>query len=110
MSADGYAGAFAQTDIDKLVAAIDGNYPGWVDGMGPLVLGHEQPELIIKLTNSFLQTSPKLARHFARVTFRYDYRLDLSFLATPTLILQCAHDVIAPLAVGHYLHEQLAYS
>ena len=105
MSADGYAGAFAQTNIDKLLAAMDSNYPGWVDGVGPLVLGHEQPELITELTNSFLQTNPKLARHFARVTSRYDHCLDLSFLATPTLILQCVHDVIAPLAVGHYLHE-----
>ncbi|MGI4887088.1 MAG: alpha/beta fold hydrolase [Janthinobacterium lividum] len=110
VSADGYAGAFAQTDMNELLAAMDGNYPGWVGGVAPLMVGREQPELLTELTNSFLQTNPEVARHFARVTFLCDHRLDLPFLATPTLILQCAHDVIAPLAVGHYLHEQLADS
>ncbi len=110
VSAEGYAGAFAQPDMDELLAAMDGNYPGWVGGVAPLMLGHDQPELIMELTNSFMQTNPELARHFARVTFLCDHRLDLPLLATPALILQCAHDVIAPLAVGHYLHEQLADS
>ncbi|TPG62366.1 alpha/beta fold hydrolase [Hymenobacter nivis] len=110
VSADGYAGAFAQADMDELLAAMDGNFPGWVDGVAPLMVGRDQPELTMELTNSFLQTNPELARHFARVTFLCDHRLDLPFLTTPTLILQCARDVIAPLAVGHYLHEQLSDS
>ncbi|RZK22848.1 MAG: alpha/beta hydrolase [Hymenobacter sp.] len=62
------------------------------------------------MTNSFFQTNPSIAKHFARVTFYADHREDLPFLTTPTLILQCAHDVIAPVAVGTYLHENLADS
>jgi pimeloyl-ACP methyl ester carboxylesterase len=37
---------------------------------------------------------------FARVTFLPDNRRDLPDVTTPTLILQCSEDVIAPSAVG----------
>lgn len=110
VNANGYAGGFAQTDIDELLAAMDSNYHGWAGSMAPVMMGHNQPKLITELTNSFFQTNPEMARHFARVTFLCDHRLDLPFLTTPVLILQCAYDVIAPLAVGRYLHEQLADS
>ena len=62
------------------------------------------------MTDSFRFTSPELGRHFARVTFLYDHRLDLPLLATPILILQGAHDAVAPLAGGRYLHELLSNS
>lgn len=107
VNANGYAGGFAQTDINELLAAMDNNYHGWAGSMAPVMMGRDQPELITEMTNSFFQTNPALAQHFARVTFLCDHRLDLPYLTTPALILQCAHDVIAPLAVGRYLHEQL---
>ena len=34
-------------------------------------------------------------------------RADLARVTVPTLILQCAHDAIAPCAVGDYLHAQV---
>ena len=37
-----------------------------------------------------------IAAHFARVTFLSDNRADLPRLQTPTLILQCTDDMIAP--------------
>jgi sigma-B regulation protein RsbQ len=70
----------------------------------------ERPELGDELTNSFCRTNPEIARHFARVTFLSDNRADLPRLRTPALILQCSNDVIAPEAVGAYLHQQLAGS
>ena len=39
-----------------------------------------------------------------------DNRADLPRVATPTLILQCSDDIIAPLEVGHYVHSQIAGS
>ena len=63
--------------------------------------------MVLELTNSFMQTNPEIARHFARVTFMSDHRAELPLLSTPSLILQCAHYVIAPLAVGTYLNQQL---
>ena len=64
----------------------------------------------MELTNSFVRTNPEIAKHFARVTFFSDTRAELGFLTIPTLIVQSAHDIIAPLAVGHYINEQLADS
>ena len=106
-----YAGGFRQQDINELLAAIEGDHHGWSHGFAPVVMGqHEPAELVMELTNSFVRTNPAIAKHFARVTFLSDTRAELGFLTIPTLIVQSAHDVIAPLAVGHYINEQLADS
>lgn len=104
-SAD-YTGGFSRADINELLNALESNYHGWAGALAAAALPGRS-DLIAELTNSFLQTNPELAQHFARLTFRCDHRPDLPFLATPTLILQCAHDAVAPQAVGHYLYEQL---
>ena len=107
----GYAGGFEQKDVSELLAAMEADYYGWSQGISPVMMGpDESPELVMELTNSFVRTNPEIARHFARVTFFSDTRAELAFLTTPTLVVQSAHDVIAPLAVGHYLNEQLANS
>jgi sigma-B regulation protein RsbQ len=41
------------------------------------------------------------------VTFLSDNRADLARVITPTLVLQCSDDLIAPTAVGAYVHAQL---
>ena len=107
----GYAGGFEQKDINELLGAMESDYHGWSHGFAPVMMGQqEHPELVMELTNSFVRTNPEIAKHFARVTFFSDTRTELGFLTIPTLILQSAHDVIAPLAVGHYINEQLADS
>jgi len=50
------------------------------------------------------------AREFARVTFTSDNRADLARVTVPTLVIQCTDDIIAPLAVGQYVHEHIAGS
>jgi sigma-B regulation protein RsbQ len=70
----------------------------------------DRPELGEELTNSFCRTDPEIARHFARVTFLSDNRSDLGRVDTPSLVLQCSDDIIAPLSVGEYVHEHLANS
>jgi sigma-B regulation protein RsbQ len=44
------------------------------------------------------------------VTFLSDNRADLARVGTPSLVLQCSQDVIAPEAVGEYVHGQLPNS
>lgn len=106
-----YVGGFEPADIEELLAAMDANYLGWSAAMGPVIMGHpERPALAQELTASFCRTDPAIARHFARVTFLGDNRADLPRLRQSALILQSAHDVIAPVAVGQYLHRQLAGS
>lgn len=108
---DGYLGGFSRPDIEDLLDSLDSNYLGWSAAMAPVIVGNpDRPELGVELTNSFCRTDPEIAKHFARVTFLSDLRAELPKLQTPALILQCSDDIIAPLVVGEYVHQQLANS
>jgi sigma-B regulation protein RsbQ len=103
-----YVGGFTREDIEGLLESLDSNYLGWSAAYAPAIMGAEQPaELQEELTNSFCRTDPAIARHFARVTFLSDNRGDLEALTTPTLVLQCSDDIIAPDAVGEYVHSKI---
>jgi sigma-B regulation protein RsbQ len=79
--------------------------------MAPVIMGNaDRPELGQELTNSFCRTDPGIASHFARVTFFSDNRQDLDSVQIPALILQCSDDVIAPGAVGEYVHRHMPNS
>ncbi len=105
---EGYTGGFSQEDIEGLLASLESNYLGWSAQMAPVIMGNEdRPELSEELTNSFCKADPEIARQFARATFLSDNREDLSKVATPSLVLQCDPDVIAPVAVGEYVTEAL---
>jgi sigma-B regulation protein RsbQ len=79
--------------------------------MAPIIMGNaDRPELASELTNSFCRTDPEIAAHFARVIFLSDNREDLGKITTPTLVLQCSDDVIAPNAVGEYVHRHMPCS
>lgn len=108
---DDYVGGFDQTDIDGLLDSLDSNYLGWSAAIAPVMMGNiARPELADDLTASFCTVDPAIARQFARVTFLSDNRRDLADVVTPTLVLQCTDDVIAPLPVGTYVHEHIAGS
>ncbi|MFY9820317.1 MAG: alpha/beta hydrolase [Thermoanaerobaculia bacterium] len=105
---EGYTGGFSREDIDGLLESLDSNYLGWSSAMAPVIMGNpERPELGEELTNSFCRTDPEIAKHFARVTFLSDNRADLPRVKARTLVLQCSEDVIAPQAVGEYVHRQI---
>lgn len=102
---NGYVGGFSRDDIDELLDSLDSNYLGWSRAMAPVIMGRpDRPELGEELTESFCRTDPEIARQFARVTFLSDNREDLGAVRVPTLVLQCSSDVIAPMAVGRYVH------
>jgi sigma-B regulation protein RsbQ len=103
-----YVGGFSRQDIEGLLEALQSNYLGWSSTMAPVIIGNaDRPELAEELTNSFCRADPEIAAHFARVTFLSDNRDDLRKVATPALILQCSDDVIAPEAVGEYVHRHM---
>ena len=103
-----YVGGFSREDIDDLLDTMDGNYLGWSSNMAPAIMGApSQPQLGAELTNSFCRTDPEIARHFARATFLSDHRADVPRSTTPTLILQCSDDMIAPREVGDFMHRNL---
>ncbi|WP_372508485.1 alpha/beta fold hydrolase [Salinibacterium sedimenticola] len=103
-----YVGGFEEGDILALLDDLDSNYLGWSAAMAPVIMGNpDRPELGEELTGNFCSTDPKIARHFARVTFLSDNRRDLSAVSLPTLVLQCSEDLIAPEAAGQFVHEQI---
>lgn len=105
---DDYVGGFSAEDINDLLESLESNYLGWSSAMAPVIMGRaDRPELGEELTESFCRTDPSIAREFARVTFLSDNREDLSAVATPTLILQCANDVIAPVCVGEFVRDRM---
>jgi sigma-B regulation protein RsbQ len=106
-----YVGGFNREDIDGLLDFLDTNHLGWSSAMAPTIMGNpDRPELATELANSFCRTDPDIARHFARVTFLSDNRADLPKVGIPSLVLQCADDVIAPRCVGEYVHRNVAGS
>src|SRR5215210_4286318 len=106
-----YVGGFTLEDIEGLLESLESNYLGWSAAMVPVIMGNgDRPELGEELTNSFCRTDPKIAQHFARVTFLSDNRSDLAGVDIPALVLQCSEDAIAPPAVGEYVHRSLPRS
>ncbi|SHM36906.1 alpha/beta fold hydrolase [Actinacidiphila paucisporea] len=103
--ATGYTGGFTADDIDELLESLESNYLGWSAAMAPVIMANpERPELGQELTNSFCATDPAMAAVFAHTTFLSDSRADLGSVSVPTLVLECAQDVIAPREVGAYVH------
>lgn len=106
-----YVGGFERKDIDGLLEMIDSNYLGWAATMAPVIMGNkDRPELAVELENSFCQTDPVIGKFFARVTFLSDNRADLAKVRIPTLVLQCSEDMIAPTAVGEFVHREMPNS
>jgi sigma-B regulation protein RsbQ len=101
-----YVGGFERADIEGLLETMDRNYIGWANFLAPAIMKNaERPELAGELTESFCSTDPVVARRFAEATFFADNRADLPRVTVPSLVLQCADDMIAPTAVGEYVHR-----
>jgi sigma-B regulation protein RsbQ len=106
-----YVGGFSDADIAELLDSLDSNYLGWSSAMAPVIMGNpERPELGAELTESFCRTDPEIAHRFAEVTFTSDNRAELSSCTTPSLVLQCRNDAIAPMAVGEYVAGALPHA
>lgn len=106
-----YVGGFSEEDIHGLLESMSDNYLGWSSAMAPNIMGNaDRPELGQELTESFCRSDPEIARRWARATFLSDNRADLSRVQTPTLVLQCSNDLIAPVVVGEYVRDQIPTS
>jgi sigma-B regulation protein RsbQ len=108
---DTYRGGFSHADITQLLDTMEKNYIGWANYLAPAIMGnYDQPGLGAELAASFCSTDPLIARQFAEATFFSDNRGDLASAATPTLLLQCTNDIIAPLEVGEFLAANMPNS
>jgi sigma-B regulation protein RsbQ len=103
----GYTGGFHRAEVEELLGLMAKNYRQWAGFFAPRVMGNaNHPKLSEDLKNSFCSADPSITLDFARVAFLSDNRQDLPKLNTPSLILQTAEDIIAPLSVGAYMHQQ----
>lgn len=106
-----YLGGFEREDLEGLLSLLDQNYMGWAQYLAPVVAGPSGAGGVSDALNeSFCSTDPAVARVFARATFFADNRADLANVKTPALLLQHCRDTLAPLGVGHYMHDRMAGS
>jgi sigma-B regulation protein RsbQ len=104
----GYRGGFGRADIEGLLQMMDVNAMGWAAYLAPVVMGNpDRPELSTDLEATFCSIDPTMARQFAKVTFLADNRADLDHVTTPSLVIQCTNDAVAPMSVGAYLADHL---
>jgi sigma-B regulation protein RsbQ len=102
----GYTGGFEPEDLDALFELMDDDYIVWAKAMAPSIMGSKNTlSLGEELGDSFCAMDPAIAKSFARVTFLSDNRADLPAIFCKNLTLQCSEDMIAPLEVGNYIHE-----
>ncbi len=104
-----YIGGFEREDLEDLLTLMEHNFIGWAEHLGSVAAGEAGP-VATNLTTRFCSTDPVAAKAFARATFFSDQRSILPQVTTPCLILQNQEDVLAPLAVGEYLHQHLVHS
>ncbi len=100
---------FSQQDLEGMIELLESNYLGWSSSFAPVFSGNDS-KTTKELLNSFCRMKPEIAKHFAKVTFNSDNREDMSKVTTPSLIVQCNPDVIAPKEVGEYVHEEMQNS
>ena len=94
-----YRGGFSRSDVDSLLEMMELNAMGWAAFLAPIVMGNpDRPDLTADLEMTFCSIDPLMAREFARVTVLADNRDDLDRVTTPSLIIQCTRDAIAPVA------------
>jgi sigma-B regulation protein RsbQ len=107
----GYVGGFEREQIEEMLQVLESNYLGWSSSAAPAFMGNpERPDLGKELAENFCRTDPEIASHFARVTFLSDHRADLALVETPTLILDCKEDFVAPPEVGQYMQRSIRHS
>jgi sigma-B regulation protein RsbQ len=103
-----YHGGFDRADIEDLLDMMDKNYIGWADYFASLIMQQaDDKEVVDELDRSFCSTDPHIARQFAEVTFLSDVRDAVPQVPTPSLLVQCREDIVAPPTVSRWLADHL---
>lgn len=105
---EGYVGGFAERDLEELLDLLDKNQLDWSLMLAPSVVSDEAFQA--EWRASVCRIDPVIAKDFARATFMSDHRGDCQAVATPTLLIECSDDVLAPPQVGAFVHAAIAGS
>ena len=100
-----YIGGFDPETIDSLLEVMEEDYITWAKSIAPAIMNSKNGNVLAsELSDSFCSIDPIIAKQFARVTFLSDNRKDLPLIPIRSLTIQCSDDMLAPLAVGQYIH------
>ena len=106
-----YIGGFDRDDLLDLLGLMDRNMTDWINFLAPVAMkNQDRPELTAEFVSTLSAGDPEILRRFARLAFLGDQRHYLPLCHTPTLILQCADDTIAPATASEYIHRHLPVS
>ncbi|QMU30952.1 alpha/beta fold hydrolase [Adhaeribacter radiodurans] len=106
-----YYSGFTYTDIQDMLNHMETDYVNWSLTFAQFILGNKpHPAHVQEMTDSFCNTHPEIAKHFAQVCFLSDNRSDLALVKTKTYILQCSDDMIAPEEVGRFMSQVIEES
>jgi sigma-B regulation protein RsbQ len=105
---DGYFGGFAEQDLEDLLDLLAKNQLDWSGAIAPAVVADDgfQDEW----RQSVCRVDPVIAQEFARATFLSDHRADCGRVVTPTLLIECSEDTLAPAQVGAFVHAAIGGS
>lgn len=101
----GYRGGFCPEDITALLELMERNFVGWSASFSSTVTA--TPEVAAVVRDGFRTVDPKRLRAFAALAFALDLRGALGGFELPTLVVQCAHDAIVPVAAGEAMARML---
>lgn len=102
----GYIGGFEMEELTGLIDMMEKNYIGWATTFASTLTNDpDRMDVANDLEHRFCSTDPVIARTFAEACFFADGRHDLPKVSVPSLIMQCAEDIIAPIEVGKYMSE-----
>ena len=106
-----YIGGFDRPDLEEFLQLLETNFQGWGAALAAMAMGNrDRPELAEALRARICRIDPAIAGAFARITFFTDLRSELTRLTTPTTILQCQEDPIAPPTATGFVHGAVAGS
>lgn len=101
----GYRGGFAPEDLSAFLDLMERNFVGWASSFSATVA--PSPTVAARVREGFSSADPKRVRAFAELTLRMDLRAHLPAVTTPTLVVQCARDVIVPVSAGEAMARML---
>ncbi|PVM93705.1 alpha/beta hydrolase [Caulobacter endophyticus] len=102
---EAYVGGFASQDLEELLELLEKNQLDWSATLAPAVVDGSQFQT--EWQSSVCRLDPAIAKDFARATFMSDHRVECRAVTTPSLLIECSDDALAPPPVGAFMHEAI---
>ncbi|USQ97499.1 alpha/beta fold hydrolase [Caulobacter sp. RL271] len=103
-----YVGGFDMRDLEELLDLLEKNQLDWSAAIAPAVV--DDAAWQSEWRESVCRVDPVIAGDFARATFLSDHRADCGQVTTPTLLIECSDDTLAPAQVGAFVQAAIGGS